>query len=115
MESGMARQEKPIKTTTEWTDPNAAEVKGEVIGKAGRHHGAEYIQRSKEANAEYRAKILRDMGGRKRDRRRIRPQEYAESGRTWKSSSKIRATSPRAILAGCANALGTMRSRQPAS
>ena len=90
----MPRSSLPVKATTEWVDSDAPEVKGEVISKTGRHHGRDYIERSKEANAEYRAKILRDMGGRKRDRRRIRPQEYAESGRTWKSSSKIRFASP---------------------
>ena len=88
----MARSEVPVKATTEWVDPDAPEVKGEVISKAGRHHGRDYIERSKERNAEDRARYLRNYGGRKKDPRRIPPPEAQLSGRTSKSSSKIRFT-----------------------
>jgi len=86
----MAKSKALVKATTEWAEPEADEVKGEVIGKAGRHHGAEYVQRSKEQNKEDRARYLRNYGGREKDRRRIPPPEAQISGRTHKSSSRIR-------------------------
>ncbi len=86
----MARSNVPVKATTEWVDPEAPEVKGEAISKAGRHHGAEYIARSREQNKEDRARYLRNYGGRERDPRRIPPPEAQLSGRTDKSSSRIR-------------------------
>jgi hypothetical protein len=86
----MPRSNSPVKATTEWVEPDAPEIRGEVVSKAGRHHGAEYVQRSKERNREDRARYLRNYGGRERDARRIPPPEHQLSGRTSKSSSKIR-------------------------
>ena len=81
---------KPINTTVEWKSEDSEEPLGEQITKRGRHHVAEFVSRKAEENKERRAKYLRDLGGRERDTRRIPPPEFADSGRTDKSSSKVR-------------------------
>lgn len=81
---------KPINTTVEWKPEDAEEAFGEQITKRGRHHMQEFVSRKAEENQEQREKWMRDLGGKERDRKRIRPPEFATSGRTDKSSSKIR-------------------------
>jgi len=80
----------PITATVDWKPEDADEPIGEQITKRGRHHVQEYVARKAEENQEQRAKWLRDLGGRDRDTSRIPRPEHAESGRTFKSSSKIR-------------------------
>ena len=75
---------KPVEITADWTESDAEESPGEAITKRGQHHLANFVAKKREENAERRAKDLRDYRG------EIPPPEYQESGRTWKSSSRIR-------------------------
>ena len=81
---------KPVNASVAWEHPEADEPVGEQITKRGQHHVANYVEKKKRENAEQRERYLRDLGGKERDRSRIPPPQYAESGRTWKSSSHIR-------------------------
>ena len=79
-----------VQAKTDWQDSDARSPGDIQITAPGRHHLQDHLGRTKQEQGEYRAKVLRDMGGRKRDARRIPPPEYQLSGRTSKSSSRIR-------------------------
>ena len=77
-----------------WTDERevekAIDSPGEVITKPGRHPLAGRAKRFAAEERERREKYARDFGGRERDLRRVPNAAQVDSGRTWKSSSKIR-------------------------
>lgn len=81
---------KPVTLDAQWADADMAESVGEQITKRGRHHVADFVERKKEENAERNARYLRDYGGRDLDPRRVPRPDQVESGRTWKTESKIR-------------------------
>ena len=80
----MTMHTNPVRMKADWVDSDAEESVGEQVTRRGRHHVQEFVDRKKEENSERRAKYLRDAGG------NIPPPEHQESGRTWKSSSKVR-------------------------
>jgi hypothetical protein len=79
---------KPVNATVEWKPEDADEPIGEQITKRGRHHVKEFVEKKRLENSEQRKKWLRDLGGRELDQSRIPRPEHAESGRTWKGSSR---------------------------
>lgn len=87
---------KPVMSETAWADPYDPEQgKGdpppaEQVTNPGRHHVQEWITNNARVQKDRRARYLRDLGGRERDARRIPPPEAQLSGRTSKSSSRIR-------------------------
>jgi hypothetical protein len=81
---------KPVNATVEWKPEDAEEPLGEQITKRGRHHMQEFVEKKRLENSEQRKKWLRDLGGRDLDERRIPRPENSDSGRTWKSSSRVR-------------------------
>ena len=79
-----------VQAKTDWQDSDARPHGDIQITPPGKHYLQDHLDHTKQEQTEYRAKVLRDMGGRKRDARRIPPAEYQLSGRTSKSSSRIR-------------------------
>jgi len=80
----------PVTATVDWKPEDADEPTGEQITKRGKHHVANFVEKKRQENVEHRERYLRDLGGKERDRKRIPPPEFASSGRTDKSSSKVR-------------------------
>ena len=87
---------KPIRATTDWAEPYEPDrgsgdpPPAEQITRPGRHHAQDWIKNNAEVQQDRRARYLRNYGGRKKDARRIPPDEAQLSARTSKSSSKIR-------------------------
>jgi hypothetical protein len=79
----------PVSVKTGWQD-DVPSGPAEQVSSPGKHHLADFVATNAESNAEKRAKTLRDLGGPERDRRRIPPRALQTSGRSDKSSSRVR-------------------------
>ncbi len=91
------RAGKPVTSSVEYGDPvetmtpdAPGEIQGERITRSGGHYVQQFVDKKKNEHAEDNARALRNFGGRDLDTRRVPPPEHQLSGRTWKSSSKIR-------------------------
>lgn len=86
---------KPAAVGADWAELDAEPVRGQTLTPAIDFGGK--LQRKldgiRDAERDRRARYLRDFGGRDRDARRVPTPEYVDSGRTPKSSSKVRVPS----------------------
>jgi hypothetical protein len=97
--------------TAKWNDANPADTPGEMVTKPGRHPLRSRVNQYADEENERSEKYLRDRGGRERDPRRVPTASQVDSGRTDKSSSKIRFPS-RAFRANFDRIFGPLSSRR---